>query len=111
MAEKYAQKAVGERIRAARKKKHLSQEDVASEIGASRVTVSMWERGATRPTTYLEPLARLLDLDPEELRLLGDVAEAAEEADQASERAEKAGAALAEYLSVDERPARRRATR
>lgn len=42
---------IGERVRAARKAAHLSQNDLAGRIGATSTIVSRWERGTATPGT------------------------------------------------------------
>lgn len=54
---------IGERIRAARKAKKLSQEQLAEELGVSFQAVSTWEQGKFIPDSeHLPALAEALDL-------------------------------------------------
>lgn len=58
----------GERVRLLRLRKGLDQADVARELGVSRSMISMWEHGRVQiPTRMLSPLARLLDVTPNQL--------------------------------------------
>ncbi|OBY83860.1 hypothetical protein ACM14_19205 [Delftia sp. JD2] len=45
-------KALGDRLRAARRRCALSQDDVAELLGVKRQTVSAWETGVTVPTAF-----------------------------------------------------------
>lgn len=50
-----------------RKKKYLSQEDVAQQLGEVQQTISNWERGAAYPPlTAIPKLAEILGLSIEE---------------------------------------------
>jgi len=51
---------LGERIRQARQRAHLSQEKVAELIGVSRQAVTKWESGQSAPTT--DNLFRLAEI-------------------------------------------------
>lgn len=52
---------LGERIRAARLKRGMSQERLADAMGVSKGAVSQWESNATSPRReYLSPLAEIL---------------------------------------------------
>ena len=54
---------LGNVIRTYRKKKGLTQEEVASRLGVTTPAVNKWERGVTYPDiTLLAPIARLLDI-------------------------------------------------
>ena len=56
-------KAIGERIKAARKVRGLSQEDLGDLLGVSFQAVSSWETGKFIPDSdHLAALARVLDL-------------------------------------------------
>ena len=61
----------GELLQRFRKRKGLTQQELADRIGAYRSTISFWERGFYRPETLatLHELVRVLDLDEEEKRL------------------------------------------
>src|SRR5258708_2270831 len=61
----------GELLQRFRKRKGLTQQELAERIGAYRSTISFWERGFYRPETLatLHELVRVLDLDEEEKRL------------------------------------------
>ncbi|MFR1709702.1 MAG: helix-turn-helix domain-containing protein [Clostridium sp.] len=59
---------IGSVIQDLRKRKGLTQEQVADAIGVSKAAVSKWESGNTYPDiTLLAPLARLLDTNINEL--------------------------------------------
>ena len=63
MAENMTGKSVGERIRAARKQKGMSQEKLGEKIGVSFQAVSTWEQGKFIPDSeHLSALAKALDL-------------------------------------------------
>lgn len=54
---------LGEEIRRAREEKHLSQEDLAEQLGVSRQAVSKWENGTAFPQGInREMLNRILGL-------------------------------------------------
>jgi len=56
---------VGEKIRAARKAKRMSQQEVATATGVSRAAVSQWENDDAQPEPAKIPgLADLLGVDP-----------------------------------------------
>ena len=57
---------IGSRIREARKKKNLSQEEVGNLLGVSKVSVCGYERGTRTPTmeNFLQ-LLEILDLEPD----------------------------------------------
>lgn len=60
--------AFGERIKALRTGKGLSQEEVAERLGVSPQSVSKWEHGRNNPElSVLLPLARLLGVSADEL--------------------------------------------
>jgi transcriptional regulator with XRE-family HTH domain len=60
---------IGQTVREARKNKGLSQEELGRRIGRSRITVSRYERGESKPSEdALAELADELDLDVESLR-------------------------------------------
>ena len=67
-----------EKLRAARRRKGMSQGDVAKAFGVSRAAISSWEKkGGTRPkSARLARLAAMLDLDLE--GMLDDEAKPAE---------------------------------
>ena len=59
---------LGERIKARRTERGMTQEFVAETLGVSRQAVSKWESGTADPSTHhLIALAKLLDIPPEEL--------------------------------------------
>ncbi len=61
---------IGKRISNCRKKKGLSQEDIAEKIGVSRQAVSKWENDLTAPDTYnLIELSKIFDVSVEYLAL------------------------------------------
>jgi GTP pyrophosphokinase len=66
-------KAVGRRIRAARKAKGLSQEELGAKLGISFQAVSTWETGKFMPDAdHLPALAKELDLSLDALFAEGD---------------------------------------
>lgn len=89
--------ALGEEIRQAREEKHLSQEDLAEQMGVSRQAVSKWENGIALPQGInREMLNRILELN---------MMQETEETDGSSEIGKKsvtwiAGWALAVVMSV-----------
>lgn len=59
---------IGEVIREHRKKKNLTQEELAKRLGVTTPAVNKWERGVSQPDIQLLcPLARLLDVTPDTL--------------------------------------------
>ena len=57
---------IGDRIKAARLAKGMSGDDLARAIGASRQTVSNWERGVYTPSRdNIFALSKALDIAPE----------------------------------------------
>ena len=67
-----------ERIKLLRKKKGLSQEELAAQLHVVRQTISKWERGYSIPDAeMLTRLACALDVSVDEL--LGTTAESPEE--------------------------------
>jgi transcriptional regulator with XRE-family HTH domain len=62
-------------LRALRRARELTQEQLAQEIGVSFSTVNVWENGHRRPQPFLAKriveLARGAGLDPEEFRNAG----------------------------------------
>ena len=89
--------ALGEEIRQAREEKHLSQEDLAEQMGVSRQAVSKWENGIAVPQGInREMLSKILELK---------IMQETEETDGYSEIGKKfvtwrAGWALAVVMSV-----------
>lgn len=89
--------ALGEEIRQAREEKHLSQEDLAEQLGVSRQAVSKWENGIALPQGInREMLNKILELN---------TMQETEETDGFSEIRKrsvtwKAGWALAAVMSV-----------
>ncbi|MGW4487875.1 helix-turn-helix domain-containing protein [Amycolatopsis sp. NPDC004368] len=59
-------KALGDRIRRARKDRGFTQQKLATAVGASQVAVSEWERGVTFPSKFKE-LGHVLGLDVDEI--------------------------------------------
>ena len=57
---------IGKRIREARLKKHMSQEQLGSLLGVSKVSVCGYERGTRTPTmeNFIQ-LIEILDLEPD----------------------------------------------
>lgn len=57
---------IGQRIRKARKEKGLSQEELGSKIGVSKVSICGYEKGTRTPTIEnFEDLLRILELEPD----------------------------------------------
>lgn len=58
-----AAQALGERIRAFRTERGLSQESLAEAVGVTRMAVSLWETGSRLPgSLHLMGLAQALDI-------------------------------------------------
>ncbi|MCI8410329.1 MAG: helix-turn-helix transcriptional regulator [Lachnospiraceae bacterium] len=54
---------IGEVIRKYRKKKNMTQEEIAKRLGVTTPAVNKWEKGVTQPDIMLlAPIARLLDI-------------------------------------------------
>ena len=63
-----ANRILGAKIHAARRKASLSQEALAEELGVKQSSVSQWERGHTRPSlAHLVPLATALGVSLDDL--------------------------------------------
>ena len=59
---------IGEVIRRYRKRKNMTQEEMADRLGVSGPAVNKWEKGNSFPDiTLLAPIARLLDITPDVL--------------------------------------------
>ncbi len=59
---------IGKVIRTYRKKKELTQEEMASRLGVTTPAVNKWEKGVSQPDIgLLAPIARLLDISLDEL--------------------------------------------
>ena len=59
---------IGEKIRVLRKRKHLTQENLADFLGITYQSVSKWECGTTMPDiSMIVPLARILNVSTDEL--------------------------------------------
>ena len=94
---------LAENLRAIRKARGLSQEELAARLHVVRQTVSKWEKGRSVPDAEL--LVRLADeLDTTPAALLGP--ELPPEAEGSSTTAEQLGR-IAEQLAVKNRRARR----
>lgn len=64
---------IGRRIREARERKRFTQGKIAADLGISRVSVTNWESGKTKPDLdKFGPLARILDVSPSWLQALSD---------------------------------------
>jgi tetratricopeptide (TPR) repeat protein/transcriptional regulator with XRE-family HTH domain len=60
--------APNDQLRAAREGRHLSREQLAEMIGASKLNVGRWERGDAPPGhPFMEKLCAIFELSPEEL--------------------------------------------
>lgn len=64
----------GEQIREARERLHLTQQELADQVGVSMRTVGNWERGASVPRNRLGAVAEALSLDIEGERDFGQQA-------------------------------------
>lgn len=54
---------IGEVIRKYRKKKNMTQEEIAKRLGVTTPAVNKWEKGVTQlDIMLLAPIARLLDI-------------------------------------------------
>lgn len=64
---------VGQRIRQARERKHMTQEQLGAAVGVSLRSIGNWERGATVPLNRKAALEEVLgvdlDAEPEVRRL------------------------------------------
>jgi transcriptional regulator with XRE-family HTH domain len=55
-------------IKKLRKKRGLTQKQLAEKLGVQQTTISMWETGANRPNVdMLKPLAKILKCKVEDL--------------------------------------------
>ena len=60
--------SIAETLKLLRKRKRLTQEDLARLLGVSRITVARWETGQRHPTAeQLIRLSEVLGVSPEEL--------------------------------------------
>jgi tetratricopeptide (TPR) repeat protein/transcriptional regulator with XRE-family HTH domain len=60
--------APNDQLRAARESRHLSREELAVQVGASKLNVGRWERGEAIPDAHIiENLCTFFALSPEEL--------------------------------------------
>jgi transcriptional regulator with XRE-family HTH domain len=60
---------IGERIRDARGRKGLTQEQLAADVGVQRGAVARWEKGGRAPRgEFLTKIARALDTTAEQLQ-------------------------------------------
>lgn len=67
------QERIGRRLRAAREKAGLSQEQAAVSLGSTRATLALWESGARKaPATAVHGLARLYRVSGDYLLTLSD---------------------------------------
>lgn len=61
-------RGIGQRLKAAREQKALTQQEVATKFGVNKATVSAWETGAGSPDAVrLRRLARLYDVSADAL--------------------------------------------
>lgn len=59
---------IGERLRAARKKRKKRQLDIANELGLNQSTVAQWELDEALPRTQIiRAVAKAYGLNPEQL--------------------------------------------
>lgn len=78
---------IGTRIRAARRNRGLTQDELADQVGVSRSAVAQWETGRTGQVTgNLSRIARALEVNVEYL-MYGDDKRAAGEVRQGDELA------------------------
>jgi transcriptional regulator with XRE-family HTH domain len=78
---------IGTRIRAARRERGLTQDELADQVGVSRSAVAQWETGRTGQVTgNLSRIAGVLGVNVEYL-MVGDDKRAASEARQGDELA------------------------
>ncbi|MBT9775661.1 helix-turn-helix domain-containing protein [Clostridium sp. MCC353] len=78
--------SLGTQIQIYRKRAHLSQEQLAEQLGVSRQAVTKWENGQSSPSTKnLAQLAGILGVSLDELA--GMTAEAGMETEEAAEAA------------------------
>jgi len=71
---------LGRRLRALRRLKRLTQQDLANELGISVSMLSTIERGAKYPCADLiRKIARVLDVPQEELFVLPDMSDVIQE--------------------------------
>lgn len=78
---------IGTRIRAARRDRGLTQDELAGQVGVSRSAVAQWETGRTGQVTgNLSRIAGVLEVNVEYL-VYGDSKRAAGEAQQGDELA------------------------
>lgn len=54
---------IGTKIRRARERKRLRQQDVASQLGVSRTTYDAWENNRAYPKSSIGALEQLLEVD------------------------------------------------
>ena len=59
--------ARGEHIRDLRDRRHLSQEDVAHEVGVSTKTIRLWEKGGAIKWENAKRLAAFYEVEPDKL--------------------------------------------
>ena len=83
----------GEKIYELRKKKHLTQEELADRVGVSRQAVSKWENGETYPETEkLIELCKLFGVSSDDILFGKETQEGnSAEAASSSEKAEEGG--------------------
>lgn len=58
-----AEPRIGTKIRRARERLRLRQQDVAAKLGVSRTTVDAWENDRAYPRSSIGALEELLDVD------------------------------------------------
>lgn len=72
---------LGENLYNLRKKKNLSQEEVAEKLNVTRQTISKWETGESKPDfDKIVPICELFDITSDEL-LTGEISESKEKKD------------------------------
>ena len=75
--------SLGTQIQSYRKRAHLSQEQLAEQLGVSRQAVTKWESGQSAPSTKnLAQLAGILNVSLDELAELTAETDTAAEPDQ-----------------------------
>jgi transcriptional regulator with XRE-family HTH domain len=66
---------IAESLKILRRRKGLTQEDLARLLGVSRITIARWETGQRFPTTeQLIKLSEILGVSPEELLKIDETA-------------------------------------
>ena len=92
---------LGERLRALRRRRGLTLDDVGRRLGVTRACVCQWESGKSYPLRkFIPDLARALDTSVSYL-VAGDSTDDARVGDQAADLIWRARKEIAEALSFD----------